>query len=79
MNRVPGTTSACIKSIWEVNIRLFGKLSLLWRAFIECPRCCSLLGDRRRPPGSADEQMWKLKLFNESTPEQTELRIQSTR
>ena len=57
MNRVPGTTSACIKSIWEVNIRLFGKLSLLWRDLIECPRCCSLLGDRRRLPGSADEEM----------------------
>ena len=57
MNTVTVTTSVCIKSIWEVNIRLFGKLSLLWRDLIECPRGCSLLGDRRRLPVSADEEM----------------------
>ena len=57
MNKAAERPSVCKKPIWEVNIRLFGKLSLLWRDLIECPRCCSLLGDRRRLPGSADEEM----------------------
>ena len=57
MNGVTVTTSVCIKSIREVNIQQFGKLSLLWRDLIECPRGCSLLGDRRRLPVSADEEI----------------------